>query len=342
MLSPTLRLPRPEQVLDARSTLAIADADEAEEQIAKLFCDHRLEPLEAGGHVDLKLRSAQTSSVGVHLLDYGAGVRISPRALESFFLLQMPLHGRATMVCGNETVKSDARVATLPPVDRDFSMTWEAGTPQLILYAALPAMEQAAQKMFGAELSGGLRLGHSLDLKGAAGQALLRAAFEFHDAVNGADPSAYTLKLLEEAVLQRWLLAVPNNVGHSLGQWEGGLAPAGAVASSNGATARLVRRFNELLERHFTEDVMVSELAEALGVPLRTLQAAVAAETGSTPTALLRTSRLLRARRMLEECEPSEQSVTMIAQACGFGHLGRFAQAYYAAFGEVPSATLRS
>jgi transcriptional regulator GlxA family with amidase domain len=86
---------------------------------------------------------------------------------------------------------------------------------------------------------------------------------------------------------------------------------------------------------------MVSELAEALGVPLRTLQAAVSSETGSTPTAMLRTSRLLRARRMLQECEPTDQSVTMIAQACGFAHLGRFAQAYYGAFGELPSATLR-
>ncbi|NUP74391.1 MAG: AraC family transcriptional regulator [Sinomonas sp.] len=342
MLSPTLRLPRPDQVLDREPTLVSVHADEAEQKIGELFCAHHLMPLEAGGRVDLKLRSAKTANIGVHLLDYGADVRISPQALETFFLLQMPLQGRATMDCGSETIKSDARVATLPPVDRDFSMVWEAGTPQLILYAALPAMEDAAQRMFGAELRGGLRLGHSLDLRTPAGQALLRAAFEFHDAVNGTEPapSPYALKLLEDAVLQRWLLAVPNNVSLSLGQWEGGQA-ATVAASSSLATARLVRRFTELLERHSAEDVMVSELAEALGVPLRTLQAAVSAETGSTPTALLRTSRLLRARRKLQECEPNEQSVTMIAQDCGFAHLGRFAQAYYAAFGELPSATLR-
>ncbi|MEA5454205.1 AraC family transcriptional regulator [Sinomonas sp. JGH33] len=348
MLSPTLRLPRPDQVLDRRSTLSTVDADEAQKTIEDLFCAHRLTPLDPGGRVDLTLRSATTASVGVHLLDYGADVRISPRALENFFLVQMPLQGRATMDCGNETIKSDARLATLPPIDRDFSMVWEAGTPQLILYASLPAMEEAARRLFGAELAAGLRLGHSLDLKSPSGQALLRAAFELHDALNSADSAAapYALKLLEEAVLQRWLLAVPNNVSLALGQWDGGQATtaagSGTNTASSAATARLVKRFTELLERHSAEDVMVSELAEALGVPLRTLQAAVSAETGSTPMALLRTSRLLRARRMLQECEPNEQSVTMIAQDCGFAHLGRFAQAYYAAFGELPSATLRS
>ena len=278
MLSPTLRLPRPEQVLDRRATLATADADEAQHTIEELFCAHRLAPLDAGGHVDLKLRSAKTANLGVHLLDYGADVRISPQALESFFLVQMPLQGRATMECGNERIASDARLATLPPIDRDFTMEWQAGTPQLILYAPLSAMEQAAKGLFGAELTGGLRLGHSLDLRSQAGQALLRAAFEFHDAVNGTDPAVapYALKLLEEAVLQRWLLAVPNNVSLSLGQWDGGTDALSAPATpANAATARLVRRFSELLERHAAEDVMVSELAEAMGVPLRTLQAAV-------------------------------------------------------------------
>lgn len=345
MLSPTLRLPRPDQVLDRRSTLATADADEAQKTIEDLFCAHRLTPLDPGGRVDLTLRSATTANVGVHLLDYGADVRISPQALRSFFLVQMPLQGRATMDCGNETIKSDARLATLPPIDRDFSMVWEEGTPQLILYASLSAMEEAARRLFGAEMSSGLRLGHSLDLKSPAGQALLRAAFEFHDALNGGDTlvAPYALKLLEEAVLQRWLLAVPNNISLSLGQWDGGQgATAVGTSSSNAATARLVKRFTELLERHSAEEVMVSELAEALGVPLRTLQAAVSAETGSTPMALLRMSRLLRARKLLQEREPNEQSVTMIAQECGFAHLGRFAQAYYAAFGELPSATLRS
>ena len=34
-------------------------------------------------------------------------------------------------------------------------------------------------------------------------------------------------------------------------------------------------------------------------------------------------------------------SVAMIAHACGFQHLGRFAQSYYEVYGEHPSQTLR-
>ena len=50
--------------------------------------------------------------------------------------------------------------------------------------------------------------------------------------------------------------------------------------------------------------------------------------------------RLHMARRELRRAELSTTTVTEIATRYGFWHFGRFAAAYEAALGELPSATL--
>ena len=56
-----------------------------------------------------------------------------------------------------------------------------------------------------------------------------------------------------------------------------------------------------------------------------------------SPVAYLRRLRLLAAREALSE--PAAPSVSEVAGSVGFAHLGRFAIAYKAAFGETPSST---
>ena len=58
-----------------------------------------------------------------------------------------------------------------------------------------------------------------------------------------------------------------------------------------------------------------------------------------SPTAYVTLRRLEGARRSLEEPD-AETSVTKVAVACGFFHLGRFAEAYRSRYGETPSRTL--
>jgi len=83
-----------------------------------------------------------------------------------------------------------------------------------------------------------------------------------------------------------------------------------------------------------------AELAGALGITDRWVRAAFAGAYGVSVSEFFRARALHRARRALAAADPTSTSVTEIAMAYGFWHLGRFSGHYRAHFGELPSRTL--
>ncbi|GAA4360750.1 AraC family transcriptional regulator [Paeniglutamicibacter cryotolerans] len=334
MLTLQPAVPQAHQVLDGLPTLRTPDPLEAQERISRLFCEHTLRPLSMRGTVKLNLRSSG-GGFGVHLLDYGTTVRIDPGPLGSFYMVQLPLSGRAQLRCSAATIESTPTVASIPPIDQDFSMTWQQGTPQLIVTAPREMLATAAKSLYGARLDGPLRMAHSMNVDTPQGRSFVRAVFEYHDLINDplSAPAPYTRHLQEETVLARWLLAAKTNADSGPADRD---LPAGEARGSS-----LTAAFTRLLQMHSGEDLGVRDLAEALGVSIRTLQAALAADLGSTPSQLLREERLRRAHALLLAADVRTDSVAAIAQVCGFGHLGRFSQSYRQHFGFPPSQTLR-
>src|SRR5690349_13321753 len=106
------------------------------------------------------------------------------------------------------------------------------------------------------------------------------------------------------------------------------------------ALPRAVRRALDLVESEHGRICGPADLARAVGVAPRTLEKHFRRVLGKTPGAVLREARLAHARRELLQGADGA-SITEIAIGCGFGHLGRFAAAYRARYGETPSATLR-
>ncbi|MEV7664060.1 helix-turn-helix domain-containing protein [Paenarthrobacter sp. NPDC089316] len=316
----------PRDVLRGRPTTATTDVDEAHAKVAELFCGHELAPRTRTSSVDMKLRSLHRADVGIEFLDYGSDVRIDPEGLQDFHLVQIPLAGHAIMQVGPDIVESSPRVATVPPIDRPFSMSWDGGSPHLIVYVRRAALERISTQLYG---DGAVDLGYGMDLTTAAGRAFLRSVVELHDDMISQPQSAapvFMQGLLADSMVSRLLMA---------------MEPASEVSADRDKESRLVRECRELLERHAFEELSVPDIAECLGVSVRTLQTALRAETGATPSDLLRSIRLDRAREMLLEASPREQSVTAVAELCGFTHQGRFSALYLKTFGELPSESLR-
>ena len=105
-------------------------------------------------------------------------------------------------------------------------------------------------------------------------------------------------------------------------------------------TPRDIRRVVDYLETHLDSPLTVADLVAASQVAGRTLFQHFRDFTGMSPMRYLRNMRFAKVRDALLHAEP-EQSVTVIAMACGFTHMSRFALEYRHRFGERPSDTLR-
>jgi AraC-like DNA-binding protein len=122
----------------------------------------------------------------------------------------------------------------------------------------------------------------------------------------------------------------------------------GEVREDQSAARRhvnLMRRFRDLIEEHAGEPLFIRQVAQALGASPATLRQACEEYLGIGPKRYLLLRRLHLTHRALRQAPPHGQgarraSVTMIATRYGFWHLGRFAAAYQAIFGEAPSMTL--
>jgi transcriptional regulator GlxA family with amidase domain len=100
-----------------------------------------------------------------------------------------------------------------------------------------------------------------------------------------------------------------------------------------------VKRAQEYMVANAHRAITVAEVARATGVTVRALHAAFRAHGAGSPLRFLRERRFEVARARL--LAPSAASVTDVAVASGFEHLGRFSVEYEKRYGESPTQTLR-
>ena len=103
----------------------------------------------------------------------------------------------------------------------------------------------------------------------------------------------------------------------------------------------LMTRFEELLAADAGCQLRLPEICAAVGVPKRTLRIWCASVLGMGPGQYVRLRRLNLVRSALCSAGVAGTTVTQIAKKYGFSELGHFAIAYWRAFGEKPSATMR-
>ncbi|WP_146243578.1 helix-turn-helix domain-containing protein [Curtobacterium sp. MCBD17_008] len=102
-----------------------------------------------------------------------------------------------------------------------------------------------------------------------------------------------------------------------------------------------MRTAQEWMVANARRPITITDVSEAAGVAVRSLQASFRRHTGASPMHFLRQVRLHRVRAELAAADPSTTTVAQVALGWGVGHLGRFSGTYAATFGEPPSATLR-
>jgi len=307
------------------------DLDQAREEVAKIFCPHRLLPAGASARLDACHHSVDLGGFSLNYVQYGADVLIEPGLLESFFLLQIPLHGQARIRAGRDEVDASTSRATLLSPSVNVRMRWSESCGKLLVQLPRAEVERTLQALLGRSLRGPVEFEPALSVEDGPGRRIadivhmLRDDQESAGAVftrAGAGPQ------MRETLIMALLKALPHNYSDAMRAPLKGIAP------------RHVRRAEEFMRQHCDRPLNVTEIAAASGVSVRALQDGFRQFRDMTPLEALRNLRLEGAHAALRAPQPGD-SVTTIALRWGFTHLSRFAITYAERYRELPSDTLR-
>jgi AraC-like DNA-binding protein len=97
--------------------------------------------------------------------------------------------------------------------------------------------------------------------------------------------------------------------------------------------------FNAHIERHVSHPLQVADLARIAGLSVARLHARFVAECGQTPMDYIRSRRLHKARRLLQD---TALPIGEIAERVGYASQSAFAAAMLREFGASPGTLRRS
>ncbi len=320
-------------LLDSFAWLRSQCLDEARERIGTVFSPHRLSLCNGARALAVRHNHVRFQRSSMHVLSYGAEVQIDPGERGDFYLLQLPLQGRAMMQCGAHQAWLSPQVMGVLKPRVPTRMHWSADCAMLLLQLPKDALPS--------------RLVHTEDPCGAAGADL-------------------TLSRADPAVAAWWqaVLDLANSLHHHGLQWmrqpatrqtlEGFLLGSLALLSEREALAdgtdkqtlrhRCLDKALDYIHAHAHEGLSLADIAQASGVSPRTLEAAFMRSHGVSPLHYARNVQLEGVHAWLSSGRARAQGlrVTDVAIQHGFSHLGRFASYYRQRFGCTPAQTLRS
>lgn len=117
--------------------------------------------------------------------------------------------------------------------------------------------------------------------------------------------------------------------------------PEASNRLTHACRADIVRRVHDYVIDHPEAPVDVLSLCTQLRVSRRTMQNSFQSVVQTSPLNYVRSLRLSQVRRMLLDTRQADLPISDAAARWGFIHLGHFANAYKAQFGELPSTTAR-
>ncbi|TNC19264.1 AraC family transcriptional regulator [Amycolatopsis alkalitolerans] len=322
----------PDFFLDRHQLLHSTDVDDVREGVEKIFCRHRMTLKGREKRLDARVHSHRMSpAIALNYVSYGGDVYVEPGRLDSFFVVQMPVSGKARIRCGREQTDTMPGLASVPRPTEHLSMRLSADCARLIIRIERPPLEALVRDVLDRPLDRPLAFALTMDLATGYGPAFQRMTMWLANELNRpdtllAEPLIRTR--VEQQVMLGLLRTQPCNYD---------LAHTGR---EHAAPHRVVRTVLELMESHPEWAHTATSLARAAGVTPKTVQNKFRQELECTPMDYLRNVRLQRVHDTLHAARPDEVRVHEVATRWGFLHLGHFAAAYRRRFDETPRQTL--
>ena len=308
------------------------DLEEGRAHMCRVLGEHGVAYLSRERCLDLRHREAKVGSIAVNSLQYGAGVMINAPLLPDFYLLQLTLAGECRMwQQTHHSILPAGSVAIVNP-GQGFKKAWLPGTRQLLLRINARLVEREFRAWTGGDEVGGIEFDMPpIDNIARVGTLLRYVRMLCDDLRSKASSLSHPLVAdrVASGLVSILLASMPHNKIRAIG-----------AAADRAIAPFFVRRVEKFIEQHALDDIALADLTGVAGVSARALQTGFRRFRNTTPMAYLRAIRLELARADLAKAGRQGASVAAVANAHGFGHLGRFARAYQARFAESPSETL--
>jgi AraC-like DNA-binding protein len=318
-------------LLERHPIFSSRNAEEARAYLQAKEFDLEVAPRGAQ-NLDVRINGIYLPGMYIGYVQYVAQVNVRAVQRDDYWI-QMPVSGQLEVVSGANSVICDAsRAAVASPTRKDYYLVRSGGGCagiRLCLFKAALIGHLAA--LLGDPIDAPLEFAPELDLGAGHGRTLARSvlmAVADLQTSGSMLASAIVMSSFEQFIMTGLLLSHPHNYWDALRRLERSIAP------------RDVRRAIDFIEAHLTSPITISDIVKATGVPGRTLFKHFRDCKSVSPMRYLRNARFEHVREALLQAEP-EQSVTAIAAAWGFVHLGRFSIEYRSRFGESPSETLK-
>ena len=295
--------------------------------------EHSVSYLSRERRLDFRHRQAKIGGIAVHSLQYGAGVMISAPQLPDFYLLQFTLVGECQVWQGtHHSLVPAGSVAVVNP-GRAFRKAWMPGARQLLLRIDKRLVEREFRAWTSGDEAGRIEFDtQPVDDMAKVGTVARYVQMLCDDLRSEASHLSHPLVAdrVASGLVALLLTSMPHNK-----------TPAIEAAADRPVAPFFVRRVEQFIEEHARDMITLTDLTGIAGVSTRALQMSFQRSRNTTPMAYLRAIRLELARTELANAGRQGSSVAAVANAVGFGNLGRFARDYQARFGELPSLTLR-
>ncbi|MDC9594697.1 AraC family transcriptional regulator [Xenorhabdus sp. IM139775] len=304
------------------------DFDEVKSMVGRVMQPHQLNIVGNNQKLDARMHYIPLGDISMSRLRYSASVEITPGELSSFFLVQMPLSGGASIESGDQCLDSTPNMASVLSPDQHTFMRWNADNDQFMVRISRSLLERTLVGQLGHPLEQPLVFELGFEWQHCqAWRCLMPYLLECTTQV----PDILQHKLITNQIEQLISVTLLSTHQHNYSE-----IPANRRCSIR---PRHVRRVQEYLQAHAHEPITVEQLAQIAGVSLRSLYSGFKEFLHISPMQYLRDLRMEHVRTELLAGETP--SVTGVALRWGFAHMGRFSAEYKARYGETPSESLK-
>jgi len=270
------------------------------------------------------------NSISLNSINYGSEVKIQAPPTEGVYLVILTLDGQGVFEQNESTsITKPGDICILDP-HSPLKISLSENFKQLTLQLDEEQLNRHASRIVGYQLKDPLMF-QSIkenDVANTSGfKSLIKTICANINTPTSSMLDKQVAKNLESTLISLLLAEFPNNYSDYAGEGPLQLAPF------------YVRRAQNYIHDHYSEQVSLDQLAIVSGVGVRTLQKGFKNVLGTSPMNYIRAIRLEMARKRLLVASERKESVTDIAYSCGFGHLNKFTKYYKEYFGETPIQT---